>query len=55
MNTDTFNKIPLLGLPFFKSIQHVNARYKMNEIINNFLLARDISMPEMRIRQHVFT
>ena len=27
----------------------------MNEIINNFLLARDISMPEMLIRQHVFT
>ena len=39
----------------FKSIQQVNTRYKMNEIINKFLLAGDKFMPEMHLQQPGFT
>ena len=46
------NKIPLLG---FKSIQQVNRRYKMSKIVNKFLLAGDIFMPEIHLRQPGFT
>ena len=46
------NKIPLLG---FKSIQQVNTRYKMSEIVNKFLLGGDIFMPEIHLRQPGFT
>ena len=36
------NKIPLVvPLSCFESIKQVNTRYKMNEIVNKFLLARD--------------
>ena len=35
------SKIPLVGPLFFNSIKQVNTRYKMNEIVNNFLLAGD--------------
>ena len=36
----------------FKSIQQVNTRYKMNEIVNNFLLAGNKFMLEIHVRQH---
>ena len=49
------NKIPLEVLFYFKSIKQVNKRYKMNEIVNNFLLAGDKFMPEMHLRQPGFT
>ena len=39
----------------FKSIQQVKTRYKMNEIVNKFLLAGDKFMPEMHLRQPRFT
>ena len=39
----------------FKSIQLVNTRHKMNEILNKLLLAGDTFMPEMHLRQPVFT
>ena len=42
------NKIPLLG-DFFLN------KYKMNNIINKFLLAGDKFMPEMHLRQPQFT
>ena len=35
------SKIPFVFLFCFKSIQQVNTRYKMNEIVNQFLLAED--------------
>ena len=35
-------------------MQQVNTRYKMNEIVNNFLLAGDKFMPEMDLRQPGF-
>ena len=41
------SKVPLLGGIFFK--------YKMNEIVNKFLLAGDKFMPDMRLKQPVFT
>ena len=31
----------------FRSIQQIETRYKLNEIVNNFLLLRDNFMPEM--------
>ena len=43
------SKIPLLGDLFFKF------PYKMNEIVNKFLLAGDKFMPEMHLRQPGFT
>ena len=29
--------------------------YKMNEVVNKFLLARDIFMPEMHLKEHGLT
>ena len=37
------------------SIEKVNRRHKMNEIVNKFLLAGDKFMPEMHLRQPRFT
>ena len=48
------NKIPLLVSVRF-CVQQVNTRYKMNEIVNKFLLAGDKFMPEMHLRQPRFT
>ena len=42
------SKVPILGDILFKL-------YKMNEIVNNFLLAREKFMPEMHLKQPVFT
>ena len=42
------SKIPLVGAPLFLS-------YKMNEIVNKFLLGGDKFMPEMYLRQSEFT
>ena len=52
------NKIPLLGdILFYLSAALLNATplYKMNDIINNFLLAGDNFMSEMHLRQPQFT
>ena len=35
--------------------EHNSLNYKMNDIINNFLFAGDRFMPEMHLRQPVFT
>ena len=43
-----FNKIPLLGDILFEV-------YKMNEIMNKFLLPGDRFMPEMHLKQPEFT
>ena len=43
-----FNKILLLGDILFEV-------YKMNEIMNKFLLAGDRFMPEMHLKQPEFT
>ena len=40
---------------FFYSIKQVNTRYKMNEMVNSFLLAGDKFMPEMHLRHSGFT
>ena len=45
------NKVPLLGPFCFKSIQQVNTRYKIYEIVNKFLLAGDKVMSEMHLWQ----
>ena len=42
------NKISLLGDVLFQN-------YKMNEIVNKFLLAGDKFMPEMHLKQPEFT
>ena len=42
------SKVPFLGDIFF-------CVYKMNEIVNNFLLAGDRFMPQMHLRQLGFT
>ena len=52
------NKIPVLGDILFQlSASSLSAilLYKMNNIINKFLLARDKCMPEMHLRQPQFT
>ena len=49
------SKIPLVGPLLFQRSQQVNTRYKINEIINKFLLAEDRFMPEMHLRQPGFT
>ena len=52
------NKIPLLGdILFYLSAALLNTTplYKMNDIINNFLLAGDNFMSEMHLRQPQFT
>ena len=35
-------------------MQQVNTRYKLNEIVSNFLLAGDKFIPEMDLRQPGF-
>ena len=50
---------PLLGLSqvslvsslLFYGYKQLNTRYKMNEIVSKFLLARDNFMPEMHFRK----
>ena len=44
----TLSKVPVLGDIFFWT-------YKMNEIVNMFLLAGDKFMPEMHLKQPRFT
>ena len=39
----------------FKGIQHVNTTYKMNEIVNKFLLSGNTFLTEMHLRQPGFT
>ena len=39
----------------FNSIKQVNTRYKMNELVNKFLLAGDKFMHKMHVRQPGFT
>ena len=46
------NKTPLLS-PHF--IQMFNTRYKMNDIVNRFLLAGDEFMPESHLREPGYT
>ena len=36
-------------------MKQANTRYKMNEIVNKFLLAADKFMPKMHLRQSGFT
>ena len=45
------SNIPLVGHLVFKRYQQVNTRYKMNEIVNKFLLVGDKFMPEMHLRK----
>ena len=47
------NKTPNIGRCFVLSATLLN--YKMNDIINKFLLAGDKFMPEMHLRQPGFT
>ena len=42
------SEVPILGDIFFWM-------YKMNEVVNKFLLAGDKFMPEMHLKQPVFT
>ena len=46
------SKIPLLNALFWMQFHWV---YKMNEIVNKFLLAGDKFMPEMHLKQPGFT
>ena len=39
----------------FNSIKEINTSYKMNKIVNKFLLAGDKFMPEMQLRHPGFT
>ena len=48
------SKIPLVGLFCFMGVNKLIPRYKMNEIVNKFLLAGDKFMPEMHLRQPGF-
>ena len=48
------SQIPFVGPVLFNSIKQVNTRYKMNKIMNKFLLTGDKLMPEMHLRQHGF-
>ena len=48
-------KIPLAGPLFFRGINNLVRRYKMNEIVNKFLLEGYKFMSEMHLRQHGFT
>ena len=42
----------LLNIDFcFNCIKQVNTRYKMNEIVNKFLIDGDKFMPEMHLRE----
>ena len=42
-------------LPILSDIPLVNTLYKMNKIVNKFLLAGDTIMPKMHLRQPGFT
>ena len=44
------SKVPILGDILFWSL-----KYKMNEIVNKFLLTSDKFMPEMHLKQPGFT
>ena len=46
------SKIPLLNVLFWMQFHWV---YKMNEIVNRFLLAGDKFMPQMHLKQPLFT
>ena len=48
------SKIHLVG-PLLFQINQVNTTYKMDEIVNKFLLAGDKFMPEIHLRQPIFT
>ena len=48
-------EIPLVGPLLFQGYQQVNIRYKINEIVNQFLSTGDKSMPKMNLRQPRFT
>ena len=56
----TLSKIPLAGHHLFIGVGHlfsrrqVNTSYKMNEVVNRFLLAGDTFMHEMHLRQPEF-
>ena len=50
MNKNTFN-ILLIGTLLFWWSEQVNKGYKMNEIVNKFLLEGDKFMPEIHLRQ----
>ena len=47
------NKIPVLVISYFECNSSEN--YKMNDIINKFLLAGNKFMPEMHLKQPGFT
>ena len=49
------SKIPLVGPLLFNIVKQVNTRYKINELVNKFLLARDKYIPRMHLRQLEFT
>ena len=51
----SLSKTPLVGPLLFKRYQQVNTRYKMNEIVNKFLVAGDRCMAEMHLQQTRFT
>ena len=44
-----------MDLSYFNNIKQVNIRYKINEIVNKFLLAGYKFLPEMHLRQTRFT
>ena len=39
----------------FNSIKQLNTRYKINQLVNNFLLGCDKLMPELYLRKPGFT
>ena len=45
-------KTPLIKIPLLRDIFFFQG-YKMNEIVDNFLLAGDTFMPEIHLRQQV--
>ena len=47
----SLSKILLVGLLLFQRYKLVNTTYRINEILNEFLLAGDKYMPEMYLRQ----
>ena len=49
------SKIPLVGPLLFYRYSQVNTRYKMNEIVDKFLLAGVKFMSEMHLKQPGFT
>ena len=57
----SLNKVPILGDILSWCVRtclkdtSCSQRIKMNEIVNNFLLARDKFMPEMHLKQLGFT